>query len=636
MGIINVLDSTVYNRIAAGEVVQQPSSVVKELIENCIDAGATEITVEIKDGGIKEIFVKDNGFGMSSIDLKTAFLPHTTSKVKTVDDLDTVSTLGFRGEALASIASVAHVVAKSRDNSSDIGSKIEIRGGDFSEIEPTSCPVGTEISVRNLFFNTPARAKFLRKPFQEEADVLNVVQKTAFSNPFISITFVSDDKIVFRTTGEGLHSAIKSIYGIEISNSCIPVDYKKGNLSVTGFVCNPSMTKPNRNYQTIIINGRYVKDFAFSASISNAFGDRLMKRCFPIFVLDLIIPFDSVDVNVHPAKTEVRFKKPSEIYAVAYNAVKKALESLENASNIGLSDIFYAENGIKNKIKENDAIIYEKQNTLSNTNSSEQSSCKKSNLFDTYISRIENTNSQKLAESNSINYSLIKKLLNENTQIDPNTTENYNTPNDKQNEETLIYYDDTDKNDYGVLGQIFDCYLLVKVKNSLIIIDQHAAHERLLFDELTQKTNNKEIAIQQLLLPYVRTFSQSEYVRISDISNELCSLGFEIEEFGKNTIKVSSIPLILTGIKFDDFFDGFLSDFDNKSDFSYADLLRDKLAMRACRSAIKAGDSLSETQIKSIIKQIIDTNMTLQCPHGRPICIKFSKKDLEKMFKRIV
>lgn len=634
MGNINVLDSSVYNRIAAGEVVQQPSSVVKELIENCIDAGANEITVEIKDGGIKEIFVKDNGSGMSAVDLKTAFLPHATSKVKTIDDLDTVSTLGFRGEALASIASVAHVIAKSRDNSSDIGSKIEIRGGDYSEIEPTSCPIGTEISVRNLFFNTPARAKFLRKPFQEEADVLSVVQKTAFSNPFISITYLSDNKMVFRTTGEGLLSAIKSIYGIEISNACIPVDYKKGNLSITGFVCNPSTTKPNRNYQTIIINGRYVKDFAFSASISNAFGDRLMKRCFPIFVLDLVIPFDSVDVNVHPAKTEVRFKKPSEIYSLAYNAVKKALESLETASNIGLSDIFNTkETG--DEAPKSDTVIQETQNFTFNTHSSPQSTYKKSTLFDTYISSNENTNSYKLAESNGINYSLIKKLLNENTQTDSNTIENSNAYNNTDDEKLLIS-DSTDNCDYGVLGQIFDCYLLVKVKNSLIIIDQHAAYERLLFDELTQKTNNKERAVQQLLLPYVRTFSQSEYVRISDISNELCSLGFEIEEFGKNTIKVSSIPLVLTGIKFDEFFDGFLSDFDNKSDFSYADLLRDKLAMRACRSAIKAGDSLSETQIKSIIKQIVDTNMTLQCPHGRPICIRFSKKDLEKMFKRIV
>lgn len=625
MAKINLLDSSVYNRIAAGEVVQQPSSVVKELIENSIDAGATEVTVEIKEGGIKEISVKDNGCGMSDVDLKTAFLPHATSKVKTVDDLDSVSTLGFRGEALASIASVAHVFAKSRELKSEIGSKINIRGGDFSQIEPISCPIGTEITVRNLFFNTPARAKFLRKPFQEESDVLSVVQKTAFANPNISITYISDDKLVFRTTGEGLLSAITSVYGIETANASIEVEYKKGNISVTGFVCNPSLTKPNRNYQTIIINGRYVKDLAFSASVANAFGDKLMKRCFPVFILDLIIPFDDVDVNVHPAKTEVRFKKPSEIYGVAYNAIKKALESLDTVQNLGLNEIFdFSNKEIPTQNIDESQIINSDTQNINNQ-------FEKKSVFDTYFSK--NTDKPtSLKEENSINYSLIKKLLGD---ISSNNTQT-KTENKSSNQivEQVEFIEE--KSEYGILGQIFDCYLLVKVKNSLIIIDQHAAHERLIFDELIQKTNDGNIAVQQLLLPYVKTFSNVDFSRILDVISELKTLGFDIEEFGSNTIKVSAVPLVLSNIKFDEFFDGFLSDYDNKNDFTYADLLKDKLAMRACRSAIKAGDSLSDTQIKSIIQQIIQTNMTLQCPHGRPICVTFTKKDLEKMFKRIV
>ena len=625
MAKINLLDSSVYNRIAAGEVVQQPSSVVKELIENSIDAGATEVTVEIKEGGIKEISVKDNGCGMSDVDLKTAFLPHATSKVKTVDDLDSVSTLGFRGEALASIASVAHVFAKSRELNSEIGSKINIRGGDFSQIEPISCPIGTEITVRNLFFNTPARAKFLRKPFQEESDVLSVVQKTAFANPNISITYISDDKLVFRTTGEGLLSAITSVYGIETANASIEVEYKKGNISVTGFVCNPSLTKPNRNYQTIIINGRYVKDLAFSASVANAFGDKLMKRCFPVFVLDLIIPFDDVDVNVHPAKTEVRFKKPSEIYGVAYNAIKKALESLDTVQNLGLNEIFDFSN------KEIPTQNIDESQIINNDAQNINNQFEKKSVFDTYFSK--NTDKPtSLKEESSINYSLIKKLLGDISSNNTQTKKENKSNNQIVEQVEFI----EEKSEYGILGQIFDCYLLVKVKNSLIIIDQHAAHERLIFDELIQKTNDGNVAVQQLLLPYVKTFSNVDFSRILDVISELKTLGFDIEEFGLNTIKVSAVPLVLSNIKFDEFFDGFLSDYDNKNDFTYADLLKDKLAMRACRSAIKAGDSLSDTQIKSIIQQIIQTNMTLQCPHGRPICVTFTKKDLEKMFKRIV
>lgn len=622
MAKINLLDSSIYNRIAAGEVVQQPSSVVKELIENCIDAGASEITVEIKEGGIKEILVKDNGCGIDALDLKTAFLPHATSKVKTVEDLDSVATLGFRGEALASIASVSHVFAKSKTINDELGSKIDIRGGDFSSIEPVSCPVGTEIIVRNLFFNTPARAKFLRKPYQEESDICAVVQKTAFSNPFVSITYIVDDKLVFRTTGEGLLSSINSIYGLEFSDACIPVDYKKGNISIKGFICKPTFTKPNRNYQTIIINGRYVKDFAFSASIANAYGERLMKRSFPIFVLDIVIPFDDVDVNVHPAKTEVRFKKPSEIYGVAYNAVKKSLESLETAQNLGLDQLF-TENTVQNDLKnsDNDTKSELKEEKI------EYNTPKKS-IFDTFFS--QDNKPSGFSESNGINYSLIKKLLDDT----PNQEKPAPSKDQKVSyEQTSINYESTNAN---ILGQIFDCYLLVNANNNLIIIDQHAAHERLIFDELTNKTNSGELAVQQLLLPYVRTFSNQEYSRICEVVEELASLGFDIEEFGKNTIKVSAVPLVLSSIKFDEFFDGFLSDFDNRADFTYADLLRDKLAMRACRSAIKAGDTLSNTQIQSIVKQIVKSNMTLQCPHGRPICITFSKKDLEKIFKRIV
>lgn len=623
MPTINLLDSSVYNRIAAGEVVQQPSSVIKELLENCIDAGATDITIEIQDGGIKEITVRDNGCGISKADLKKAFLPHATSKVKTVDDLDSVSTLGFRGEALASIASVSIVYAQSKTADSELGSSISIRGGEFSDIEDSACPNGTAITVKNLFFNTPARAKFLRKSHQEESDVTAVVQRMVFSNPYVSFTYMIDGKLMYKTTGEGLFCAITSIYGIDFSDASIPVDYKKGNITIKGFICKPTFTKPNRNYQTIIINGRYVKDFAFSASIANAFGERLMKRNFPIFVLDVVIPFEDIDVNVHPAKTEVRFKRPTEVYSAAYNAIKNALSEIDSISSLGILSSQSTEilkthteqsifNNSESKPKKDDIISAKKQPS--------------STLFESFLRFDSPSNDVSLSENKGIDYSLINKLMNQNSDLSNELIKEVKA-------EQTSFNDDYN---FKIIGQAFDCYILIQANENLIILDQHAAHERLIYDELIQKTNTGESASQPLLLPYVRTFSSSEFGRISDVMDELTKLGFEIEEFGRLTIKVSAVPILLTGINFDEFFDGFLSDYDNKADFSYADLLKEKLAMRACRSAIKAGESLSDVQIHSILTQVIKTNMTLQCPHGRPIAIKYTKKDLEKMFKRIV
>lgn len=626
MSKINLLDSSIYNRIAAGEVVQQPSSVVKELLENSIDSGATEITLEIKEGGIKEISVKDNGCGMSEEDLKKAFLPHATSKVKSIDDLDSISTLGFRGEALASIASVSHVEAYSKTSNSDLGAKISIRGGDFSETEVFSCANGTSITVKNLFFNTPARAKFLRKPYQEESDVTTVLQKTVFANPFLSFTYIVDGKLIYKTAGDGLLGCIKSIYGLDFTDNCIPVEYTKANVTVKGYVSKPTFTKPNRNYQTTIINGRFVKDFSLSASVANAYGERLMKRTFPIFVLEIIMPFEDVDVNVHPAKTEVRFKRPHEICGAVYNATKSAIALFDSSFELGI-------NPLAQKSEYNDNPL-KKEGVFDDFHTKNQNPHKNLSIFDTFIQETT-TKEEGFNQSSSIDFALIQKLLREDktekiqaTEIIENVKKEEPRINQTQINEVT--------NNVKILGQVFDCYIIVQSGDNLVFIDQHAAHERLIYDELMEKTNSKDKATQPLLLPYVRTFQPKEFERISDILDELSSLGFEIEEFGRCTIKVSAVPVVLSQIKFDEFFDGFLSDFDGRVDFSYAELLKEKIASRACRYAIKAGDSLSNVEIFSIINKIIQTKTTLQCPHGRPIAIVYSKRDIEKLFKRIV
>lgn len=616
MPIINLLDSSVYNRIAAGEVVQQPASVVKELLENSIDSGANNVTLEIKEGGIKEIRVTDNGCGIEKSDIKNAFLPHATSKVKTVDDLDSISTLGFRGEALSSIASVSIVEVSSKTAESDAGVNLSLRGGDYGVVEECSHPVGTTMCVQNIFFNTPARAKFLKKPYQEEAEVTNVIQKTIFANPEIAFTYVADGKLVYKSGGNGLLSAIQSVYGTAYAEKSLAVDYEKYDIRVKGYVCDPSLTKPNRNYQTIIINGRFIKDFGLSSVISNAFGDRLMKRSFPVFVLDIVIPFNDVDVNVHPAKTEVRFKKQSAVYGAVYNAVKDVLENHEKVNTLQKELTPITESQVKHDQQSFFNDIPEQQNFRQHQDTERT---------DRLIKELLNKpifESHELRESSTS--SLLQHLLDKSNKTD---TE----PTVVQNKITV-----QDTYQYDYLGQLFDCYILLQSGENFIIIDQHAAHERLLFDELMNQSNNKTIVSQPMLLPFTANYSPKDFARIMDVKESLQELGIDIEEFGTYTIKISALPLPLVGMNVEKFIDEFLKDFDNRTDFSYADLLKDKLASRACRSAIKAGDKLNKEQIDSIIKQILDSNMTLQCPHGRPVAIKYTKKDVEKLFKRIL
>lgn len=613
---INLLDSTVYNRIAAGEVVQQPASVVKELVENSIDSGAREITIEISDGGIREIRIKDDGCGIAKDDFKNAFLPHATSKVKEIDDLDSISTLGFRGEALSSIASVSIVEASSKQSSDLVGSRISIKGGELSEVSECASNDGTTICVQNLFFNTPARAKFLKKPHQEEAEITSVVQKTIFANPNVAFTYVVDGDLVYKTGGDGLLSAIYAVYGRDVYENCIEVNTSKKGIVVKGYVCRPNTTKPNRNHQTIIVNGRFIKDFSISSVVSNAYGERLMKRNFPIFVLDVLVPFDEVDVNVHPAKTEVRFKKQSEVYGAIYTAVISALE--EDEKNLTLLQKTAVDETISNIVSE------QTERPQTEPASTPVATWLKDLLVES------DTYHTEMSESATSRISLDYTLLQKNDDYEEIVVQKPNLDKCTKHEkkfEQLRY-------DYVFLGQLFDCYLLLQHEGEFLILDQHAAHERLLYDELISKAGN--YPLQPLLLPYVKTFSPQDYQRILDVSQSLLNLGIEIEEFGRYTIKISALPLPLVDMNVGDFLDGFLNETSLKTDFTYADVLRDKLARQACKSAIKAGQTLQKEQIDTIICKIIDSNMVLQCPHGRPIVVRFTKKEIEKLFKRLV
>ena len=615
---INLLDSSVYNRIAAGEVVQQPASVVKELVENSIDAGATEITIEIYDGGIREIRIKDNGCGIAKEDIKNAFLPHATSKVKEIDDLDSISTLGFRGEALASIASVSIVEVESKQSFDLTGSRITIRGGDFSEISECSTTDGTTISVQNLFFNTPARAKFLKKPHSEESEVTAVVQRTIFANPNVAFTYVIDGDLVYKTNGDGLLSAIYSVYGRDVYENCIEVNTVKKGVTVKGYVCRPCATKANRNYQTIIVNGRFIKDFSISSVVSNAYGDRLMKRNFPIFILDVLVPFDEVDVNVHPAKTEVRFRKQSEVYGAIYTAVITALEKDEK-------NLTLLHKPVEEQVSQ--------QASPSDDTQEDVEKGEPTKIADWLKSLLED-DSEKTEFSESVSPTAIQDytLLSRDDGMQEVIIDKKPVDSAKIDEKPKKF--DELEYDYLLLGQLFDCYLLLQHEDQFLILDQHAAHERLIYDELIKNTG--DFPTQPLLLPYVKTLAPHDYDKIIALLEPLRKLGIEIEEFGRYTIKISSLPLPLVDMNVDNFINGFLSETVIKADYTYADVLREKIAQKACKSAIKQGQTLKKEQIDTIIRQIIDSNMVLQCPHGRPIVIRYTKKDIEKLFKRLV
>lgn len=642
---INILDKSIFNRIAAGEVVEKPASVVKELVENSIDAGAKFITIEIVGGGIKKIRVTDDGCGMDKDNLPKAFLPHATSKISCLDDLDKIGTLGFRGEALSSIASVAKITALSKTKNSESGTKIHIEGGEVLEISETGCVDGTSITVEDLFYNVPARAKFLRKPKTEESEITNLISRLILANPKIAIKYVVDGKTVYHSTATNLKDAIYTIYGANAIENLIPVEYTYQNIiSVEGFIGLPSFTKPNRTYQTIIINGRFVNNKTISTAIYNAYEPYIMKSSFPFFVVSVKLPLDKVDVNVHPNKLDVKFENNNLIFGAFYNPISEILLNLSTKVRK-----FETAEPTEKLQKENEEVNFSNLKTLSDSDGKQFEPNALNNSNTVTFANIDEDSSNELKDISMLNsnnedlHNSINSFLNNdsfNFEVQNNTIANdLVSIAEKENvfSQSNIFNDvKVDLNTVKIIGICFNTYIIVENGSSIYFIDQHAGHERLLYDKFKASFEKNDLAVQNLLVPYVLNTNYLESDFIDNNLETFKSLGFDIEPFGINSFKVSSVPVLLKDISLYKFFNDVLQDLNKNLNLTKSDILKDYLERSACRSAVKANDILSKNEIEILLNMLNSSNQILLCPHGRPIIIEITSKEIEKWFKRIV
>ncbi len=678
MAIINLLDKNVYNRISAGEVVERPASMVKELVENSLDAGADKIEISVVGGGIRSVTVADNGCGIEKSQLERAFLPHATSKIKSASDLDAIFTLGFRGEALASIGAVTRAEIISKTASEQLGASIVCNGGEIGEVVDKPCETGTTVICKDLFFNTPARAKFLKTPRAEEGEITSIVTKLAFSNPDAAFKLEIEGKTVLETFGGGLKECLASVYGTKTLEQCFFIESEKNGVKISGYIGKLSFTKPTRSYQTLIVNGRYVTDNTVSAAVQNAYSSYLMKRQYPFFVLGLTVPPEIVDVNVHPRKSEVRFSNNQIIYSAVYSAVSKVIDGVSEAVNIikeeqtsvsssrqsteklsDNSDVLSGELQEKSAYKPvngtfaNNSFFESGFSTPKNDeNSSDYGKTfeggflneKSNSARGEYITAVRDSGAEYPAgggyagsfepESGvdifAENKKYIERLERESVEKNSEFSEQNALDEQKSGGQTKMQIAENDM----FVGQAFDTYLIFTRGEDMYFIDQHAAHERLLFDELSAKVNAKSVEKQALLIPYSFYVSAEDFDNIYDRMDYFREMGIDIDLIGDNGFCVSSLPCELCEINLRKFFDDILFDNSFKREKMPA-ALKEKLMQTACKHAVKGGDKLDRSEIDELLKKV-SNNLGLKCPHGRPIAVKITKTELEKWFKRIV
>ncbi|MBE5749913.1 MAG: DNA mismatch repair endonuclease MutL [Clostridiales bacterium] len=623
MSKINQLSSKIYNRIAAGEVVERPFSVVKELVENSIDAGADNIVIEIQNGGISSIKITDNGSGIEKSELKKALLPHATSKISTIKDLDNITSLGFRGEALASIASVSKINIASKPKDQEVGAQISAEGGEMQEVTDCAATDGTIITVNNLFFNTPVREKFLKSERSEESEISSTVAKFILGNPNISFKYVADNKVIYQSFGDGFESAMACIYGADVINECFNIDTEKNGIKIRGYIGKHHFTKGNRTYQTTFINGRYIINQTVSAAIANAYSSYLMKRQYPFYVLSLELPSEIVDVNVHPNKLDVRFANNQIIYSSIYSVVSKVLDGTSEAINIVAKSQNIPNETVNNYTTPKEPVA--KKETQKEEYESQKWNqfvfCdvgKKAEKDYTTIEKQIETKKQDGVDIFAENKAFLEKLAKEKE--------------DKiKQEQTTI----TIEKELKVIGQALNTFLILEDGQDLYFIDQHAAHEKLLFDKINKAYSDGDMIKQPLLIPFVLNVNNEEYQFILSKINVIYDMGIEISEFGRNAFKISTVPAFLSDINLQKFFNDILNDLDVLKSLTLNDVLFEKLAQKACKSAIKAGDKLSQIEIDTLLNEL-KNNLGLKCPHGRPVAIKITRTEIDKWFKRIV
>lgn len=610
---INILDSMIINRISAGEVVESPFSIVKELIDNSIDANANKITIEIKNGGIDYISVKDNGKGIDYDDIKKAFLPHATSKIKDITDLEAIKTLGFRGEALASISNVSQTNLITKTQIAECAYKIEVNGGNFGEIEACSGDFGTKIEINNLFYNTPARRKFLRKPKQEETQITNVVSRYILANPTINFKYVVDGKTIYQNNGKTLQDAIYCVYGADITQNLIYIEKEVNNIKLFGYVSKIGYSKPNTTYQTLILNNRYVIDEIVSKAAYMAFEEYLMPRQFPMYILNLSIPEIDVDVNVHPSKMNVKFAYPSKIYDIVYSATREAIYNQISPKNESFTEKAEQKPVQEHLIKTDLASLQEIEinptiptSTITSNLTLKQESFSPVTIFE-------------LAKNNLVE----EKTILEQSEVKlPQTI--------KQD-----YQDINSLADFKIIGELFNEFIILEKGSNMLLLDFHAGHERLNYDKFLKMVESRDIIIQDLLIPYTQDLNEREVGYIMGLKDMLTELGFEIDQFSDKKIIIHSIPMQLKDINLKAFIDDLLHDMKNVKP-SINNEIKHYLMQKACKSSVKSGMTLTEYEIKELLKNLDEKNPVLLCPHGRPVISVISKNQIEKWFKRIV
>jgi len=614
---IKILPPALANKIAAGEVVERPVSVVKELVENAMDAGATKIIVEIRKGGIEQIRVSDNGSGILRNAVDTAFLRHATSKISNDDDLHKIATMGFRGEALSSICAVSEVTLTTRTSDEEIGARLTITPELSGEIEDAGCNVGTAIVVSRLFANVPARMKFLKRDATEAAYITDVLGKIALSAPAISFKYSVDGEMVFATSGDGdLRSAIFEIYGKDCAKALIELDYAAGGIKIHGQLGTAEISRGNRARQTIFVNGRYVKNYALSKVVEDAYKTRLTVGKFPFFVVNIEVPYDSVDVNVHPAKTEVKFADERYVCREVYHAAKAALD--------------YA------SVNEDDT---EHASIVKNVAAAEFA-------FPQIVKDAEITDSVGAQEVLRVSDSATEKNDDYDTKYDKFKTEQIVVPQSEDNFVGEVFFrpqtadvqnvkpmpEDTPRR---IIGQIFETYIIAESGNQVCIIDQHAAHERINYERVMARLRARErVEGQMLLTPEIIRFTAIEKAGILENIDVFSSLGFEIEDFGASDVIVRQVPVpqsvdvikenILHALKL----------LERHGTADVTDVREKVLHRMACGQSVRAGKKLSVEEMEELLKQVDNLGGNVTCPHGRPIKVALTKPELEKMFMR--
>lgn len=674
---IQVLDQITIDKIAAGEVIERPASVVKELVENAIDAGAKAVTVEIKEGGISYIRIADNGCGIEREDVQNAFLRHSTSKIRSADDLYHISSLGFRGEALSSIAAVSQVEMITKTKNSLLGTRYVIAGGKEEVLEDTGASNGTTFLIRQLFYNVPARRKFLKTAVTEASHVGDLMLRLALSHPEISFQFINNGQSKLHTSGNGnLKDVIYHVYGREITANLLPLEFEKNGVQLSGYIGAPLISRGNRNFENYFINGRYVKSNIIYRAIEDAYKDFSMQHKFPFTVFHLTIDGEHIDVNVHPTKMELRFNNQQEVYNTIYEAVDHTLHKKELIPEVTLDvKVPKAETPVKPvtptrpetperpvtptrpaepekpKIppKEERDLDYFMEQMKKRVKSYHQQNSSAEVKSKTDIFRPERS-TDRIREAVSQYKSAARAAKPETTPTAPSATVHERKPVTppetkavtQENPEQMELFKDKfldkeKKADYKLIGQVFDTYWLVQFEESLYIIDQHAAHERVLYERTLRELKTREFTSQMISPPIILNLTMQEASLLKENMERFTRIGFEFEEFGQDSYAVRSVPANLFSIAKKDLLIEMidhLSDELNRNQSS--DLIDEKIASMSCKAAVKGNMKLSAAEVDTLIGELLLLDNPYHCPHGRPTIISMTKRELEKKFKRIV